>query len=821
LYIQIPEICSYFYRMDKMRTCLFILMLLLFPRIQYGQKIDSMMNVYAESFPQEKPYVQFDKNVYNPGESIWFKAYLFSGTDPSTLSKNLYTEISDAGGNLIQRKVWPLVESTAAGFFDIPAGIKISRLHFRAYTTWMLNFDTAFIYEKDIPLINPAADTARMSNASDKVLQFFPEGGDMIAGLENTVAFKATDQSGLPINIKGMLKDGTGKDILEFESEHDGMGKFLLTPDKGDSLVAEWKDDKGISHQTSLPGVKSQGVVLRVMNGNNKKVFFSVSRSSDNMEYNRLTIIGHMNQQLVYKAVVNLESNFMSGGSIAVDKLPSGILQMTVFSASNRPMAERVVFINNHDFDFEPEIVVSQKNLAKKGNNVLEISVPDTLKSNLSIAVTDMVADGKKIYDDNLVSRLLLTGEIKGYVFHPYYYFSNNSDSTAKHLDLVMLTHGWRRFKWDLLIAGKLPQIKYQPENYLSLKAEVLGIEPTRISREENIYVILKKKDSSIQMLSLPRLTGPGGKFGVSGLVFYDTAKAYYQFAVDKSLSGQTAVLFTNGLFTGYKKVRPQALPYFGWTAQDSGLLQKNRLVAQESAKTRSETDRKVQTLQGVVVTGRAKTAAQKLDEEYTSGLFSGGDAYTFDLRDDPVAMSAMDIFSYLQGRVAGLIITTNQATTSLQWRGSTPILYLNEMQVDVSQLKGTPVTDIAMIKVFRPGSGVGVGGGGGGGTIAVYTKKGSQRRVDPNVKGLDHAAVLGYSGIREFYSPDYTARPELLDVTDVRTTLYWNPWILTDKSNQRVRIQFYNNDISRKLRVVLEGFNADGKLTTVEKIIE
>src|SRR5882724_13417047 len=99
------------------------------------------------------------------------------------------------------------------------------------------------------------------------------------------------------------------------------------------------------------------------------------------------------------------------------------------------------------------------------------------------------------------------------------------------------------------------------------------------------------------------------------------------------------------------------------------------------------------------------------------------------------------DIFSYLQGKVPGLQITTGNGpggTPSLQWRGSTPSLYLNEMQVDASQLQSTPVSDIAMVKVFRPGSGVGFGGGGGG-TIAIYTKKG-EKRIDPTIKGLDQA---------------------------------------------------------------------------------
>src|ERR1700681_1797681 len=82
-----------------------------------AQKIDSMMNIYAEKFPQEKLYLQFDKKAYNPGERIWYKAYLFTGFDPSPYSKNLYTELYDAYGNLILRNTAPIIESTAVGNF--------------------------------------------------------------------------------------------------------------------------------------------------------------------------------------------------------------------------------------------------------------------------------------------------------------------------------------------------------------------------------------------------------------------------------------------------------------------------------------------------------------------------------------------------------------------------------------------------------------------------------------------------------------------------------------------------------------------------------
>ncbi|MDP4130062.1 MAG: hypothetical protein Q8939_07860 [Bacteroidota bacterium] len=801
--------------MNRKQLSLWLFIVLFIPLLVSAQKIDSMMMIYADKFPQEKVYLQFDKRVYNPGETIWYKAYLFTGFDPSPFSRNFYAEMYDASGNLLQRKTSPLSESTSAGSFEIPENFKGSRVHIRAYSTWMLNFDSSFVFEKDLRIAGIPKDSAG-SSVSEASIHFFPEGGDLVAGIENDIAFKANDAYGAPVRITGSLHDASGKDLLEFYSTHDGMGKFIITPDKSDVFYATWKDEKGIEHRTGLPPVKASGVVLRALNYS-RKLVFSVARQPDNATYEKLTVIAHMNQQLVYKAIVNLKDNFMSGGSIPVEQLPTGILQITVFDMNDNPLAERVVFVNNHNYGFDPKIRMQAKSVQRRGRNVLEIEVPDTLKCNMSLAVTDAEVDGVRDNDDNIVSRLLLTGDIHGYVKDPYYYFKNNSDTLAQQLDLVMLTHGWRRFRWDLVRECKTPLIKYPIQNYLSINADVLGVDFNRIAQDENLNLILRSKDSSTRMLDLPRITK--GRFGVTGLIFFDTARAFYQFNVNRKLSNEAAVIFNTGLNNSPRKLRSISMTLPSWSPEDSLLIRKNQMVFVQAARLRDEEKKRVKTLETVTVTGRVKSDAEKLDETYTSGMFSGGDANTFSLLNDPTANAYLDIFNYLQGKVAGLQISTVGPTPSLSWRGGTPSLYLNEMQVDAEQLKSTPVSDVAMVKVFRPGSGVGFGGGAGG-VIAVYTKKGSENKPDPSIKGLDQARLIGYSPVRQFYSPDYLRQPEL-EGQDVRTTLYWNPYILTENGNTKREFTFYNNDVTHKLRVVLEGFNEEGKLTHIEQIVE
>ena len=207
------------------------------------------------------------------------------------------------------------------------------------------------------------------------------------------------------------------------------------------------------------------------------------------------------------------------------------------------------------------------------------------------------------------------------------------------------------------------------------------------------------------------------------------------------------------------------------------------------------------------------------MDEKYTSGLFSGGDAYQFDMLNDPFALSATNIFQYLQGKVAGLQITQNGGNVSMSWRGGAPALFLDEMRTDVDMINNVNVKDVAYIKVIRPPF-VGAAGGGGNGAIAIYTRRGGYIKPEPG-KGLSNNRIEGYTAIREFYSPNYSSFNPKNEERDVRTTLYWNPSVTLNPQQRTVVLTFYNNDISKAFRVIIEGMTRDGKLAHMEQIMD
>ncbi len=784
-----------------------------------AQGLDSMIKVYAEQAPEEKAHVHFDKDVYMAGETIWFKAYLFSGFSLAAMSKNFYAELINDKGIVLQRKVYPVIESAAVGNFDIPDSLPAGNLIYRGYTTWMLNFDTAFIFQKNIVITDkngvtdnkkPAADAAKTT-----LLQFFPEGGNMVNTLESVVAFKANDEYGLPVFVKGNIVNNNGTVITSFSSVHDGMGNFALTPQANETYQAIWIDAAGKQQTTPLPQAKAQGCVLK-MSGLGKKKVFMINRTADvPAEWKNVNIIALLGQERVYKAKANLEATQVTSGTIPVTDFPSGILQVTVFSEKWEPIAERIVMINNDNYHFDAELNTPELNTNFRAKNTLEIQVEDTILSNLSLSVTD-AAIGRETYADNIYSRILMTGDIKGYVHDPAYYFSNYSDSVAANLDLVMLTHGWRRYNWSNLARGKKPILKFPNESFLSLDARVFGVTTASPLRsDEELMIFLQQKDSSVQFLQMPKVGID--KFSIPNIVFYDTATVSYQFAKDKKAEQEMSLAFGNNLYKGVKRIdftnRPVNIHI------DTSILSRTKFLADRLSRYGSKFTAGGTVLETVTVKTKVRSPLQELEDKYASGLFKGGDGYSFDLTNEP-ASGMYDIFSYLQGKVAGLQITGTGSNANVSWRGSATSLFLNEIPGDASMLSSVNINDIAYIKVLRPPF-MGSFGGGAGGAIAIYTKKGNDVKPTPGT-GLAKTIVTGYSSAKEFYSPNYKDLSASADVAaDYRSTLYWNPVILTDATRKKVKVEFYNNDITKAYRVVLEGVNEIGKMVRIEKVIQ
>jgi len=363
------------------------------------------------------------------------------------------------------------------------------------------------------------------------------------------------------------------------------------------------------------------------------------------------------------------------------------------------------------------------------------------------------------------------------------------------------------------VVKGNLPKIIYPKDtSYLSISGKVYGGTPSQLRAAGNIVLLINQKQASNQIFMVP--VHPDGTFNDPSLILFDTARIYYQLPKSKGLGDVSVQFMQNRLPPLSNNLKATGI-FYNYNTDTSGNYRHWQL-ADATAQELKYFKGKV--LETVTIKAKTKSPVELMDEKYTSGFFSGGDGYQFDLVNDPFAGSSFSIFNYLQGKVAGLQISSGNPP-SLSWRGGSPQIFVDEVPTDVDMVSGIPVSDVAYIKVMRPPF-MGAPGGGGSGAIAIYTRRGNDVKSTPG-KGLSNNTVSGYTAIRQFYSPDYSTVNEENEKQDLRTTLYWNPEVITTPAHNKVLLSFYNTDVTKSFRVVIEGMTKDGRLAHVVQVME
>ena len=591
------------------------------------------------------------------------------------------------------------------------------------------------------------------------------------------------------------------------------MGVFKLKPIAGESYQLNWTDENGKKGATKIMSAIPSGVIMNVTM-DSEKAYVTVERSFDVADnFKKMKMLVHQNQRVIYKVDFKGEERIAQKASLPIEELPTGVVQISLFTDDWLPIAERIILVNNRLHEFNAQVSVQIANVKKRGKNIIELYVKDTTAANMSMAITDaslVLPEQQTIYSD-----FLLSNDIRGRVYNPAYYFSSDADSVAAHLDLVMLTNGWRKFDWEKIKNAVLPKQIYPVEqDLMKVTGKVYANATSKLNEDLLLNLIILRKDSSKKMFFLP--VDKNGLFEDKTSFFYDTSRIYYSIN-GKSKNNSFVVHFENGLLNqSLKKLNLGADAFNNYWNDSLARIKLNSIFVEQERQKKLLAS---MTLSEVVVKSKTKSAVQILDEKYATGFFAGGDGISFDLSSDANMVAAIDILTYLQAKVPGLTINLG-GQPSATWRGSNTQFFLNEMTTTIDQVQSINITDISYIKAMRPPF-FGAMGGGSGGAISIYTKKGEYNRGgNVNSKGMEYKVLGGYSVFKEFYNPSYDKPAENFEI-DNRATLYWNPYLLTNKKSSRVRIEFFNNDISKKLQIVLEGINANGRLARVVKYIE
>ncbi len=797
-----------------------------------AQNLDSSLINFFQQSSFEKAYVHFDNSRYAAGQTIWYKAYLLSGFEPSLISKNFYIDWYDDQGRLISSSVSPINYAYASGNFQLPEKYQGKFVQAIAYTKWMRNFDSTYFFKQKFPIINNASKQEKTASIFPEIsIQFLPESGNLLLNKQNVIAFKAVNQHGLPEVVNGIIKNKAGDSISSFKTIHDGMGKFLFTPISNEPYFADWKDLTGKTHQVKLPEA-AESVNLIIEFGSNNRIFHIQRTANVPESMKNLLLVGQMNGKILFKANINLTEKESISSSLPISKITSGILQLTLFDSNKQPVCERLLFVKNNDWAFNATLQVDSLNTVKRGKNVIEIELKDSSYSNLSIAITDAELNGNP--ENSIASQLLLQGDLTGNIYKPAYYFSYNADSVNNHLDFVMLTNGWRRFKWNTILTNPVLNFPFVKDSaYQTLIGKVEGYSNKKNAKNPTINLIISAKDSSEFMITEP-MQADGG-FSAKNVVLFDTSKIFYTLN-DKNLSSKNKVKIENDFF----KVDPKIIISTNETNTDTSGLNKFLNLIEEQK--RVELLKQKTTLKEVTVYAKEKTRIKQLDVKYTKGFFSGETKNAFDMSTLQNASHTQSIYDFLTGKVPGLNIgnTIGGLATEnvVHFRGGEVSFYLNEVFIPTSDLPHIDMSSIAYIKVFDPpfaGAQTAIAATGPGSNltlpliatsaaIAIYTKIGGDlapEKTKYNTSGMDYQILSGYAPVKEFYAPSYAEKEQANTIADLRTTLLWNPWINLDKNNKKAIIRFYNNDITHSFRVILEGMDSKGKLIHINQILK
>lgn len=458
--------------------------------------------------PQEKIYIHTDNNSYFAGDTLWYKAYVLRADNlhPTDMSKLLYVELLTPDGYLVERQRIIIDHNTQSfGQFCLPDTIYSGYYELRAYTRWQLNFNSsqrkheprleahfvdqkyvsAFfrdyeglysrvlaIYDKPKKLGNYTeryiTGRPKRHQLQDKKgldVKFFPESGALVFGLKSTVAFEVLEANGKPLAIEGHLDDGT---VLKTNNE--GRGVFLYTYVDSLKHIASFSY-KGKDYTFPLPECTTTGAVI---------------------SYDALNEIAHIQSNGVVEGGVSVMCrgklvSFQKGDvrEVHATEFPTGVNEIVVYDEKGNPLASRYIFVNHQDLGNHLSLrsQIGQSRISSTLVNpdpfdevTLHLHSTSDMPSSYSVSVCDCFGDMPSFDDGNILTSLLLEGDLKGFVAHPAYYFESKDDVHRLALDLLMMIQGWKKY-------GGAFSLLHEPEKTLTIDGKVTKVETPYIER--------------------------------------------------------------------------------------------------------------------------------------------------------------------------------------------------------------------------------------------------------------------------------------------------------------------------------------------------
>lgn len=635
-------------------------------------------------------------------------------------------------------------------------------------------------------------------------IKFYPEGNDIIAGIPNAVAFKALDNAANPLEIAGEVLNEAGDIITKFKTAHQGMGVILLKPQKNEHYHVKVRY-KNNYFEYPLPKVKNSGMSFSAINNydENLNLRFYKHDPNDQLGEN-FALIAKMRGKVYWASQLSIKKD-ISLVTIPKSSFPTGVLHLTLFDSNSRPLQERLVFINHNDF-LTIDLQIDKEKIEPRDEVSVSIRANDyqnkSVTANLSAAVVDLNQVDTS-FTQNIISYLLLASDIKGKVHDPSYYFKDKSIERQQALDFLMMTHGWRRFKWEDILKQEYMVLEFLPEKGFSICGKALKAWNDKPASESQITFTIFGDDPDFIMLQAEE----DGSFCFRDLDFTDTVSVLIQTANKRGNNRDMKLNLDSGK---YPDIKP-AYEKISMNATIENYIEQSRKREQIArAYGLSGMDR---VLDEVVIEAEKEKAG---DNQYK--IYGQADA-SLNLEEIGIA-GFTNVIDFLQGQVAGVQVMGSGANARIVVRGggggyfsgidAPPLFLLDGMPVDQELIANLNINTIETIDVLKTPATTSVyGSRGANGVIAIYSKKGEYAVEKP--MGILNMQYMGYYVPREFYSPDYDTDDDRHAMPDHRSVIHWEPVITTDSSG-RASFRFHHSDLKTKVKVYVQGISQNGK---------
>ncbi len=659
--------------------------------------------------------------------------------------------------------------------------------------------------EKEIA--NAIFDLKQSTNAID--FQFFPEGGSLIAGIPNQIGFKAINASGLSVDLKGsILADNA--EITTIANSHAGMGSFYITPEEGKNYTAKLTFKDGTIKTYPLPKANSSGITLQITNQTPELINLKVIANLPYFEANKgksLFVVAQ-NNNVVYYAAKAVLTNQLISVRIPKKDFPPGIVQITLFNAENNPLSERLSFVmptNGLNLTVKTDLpAYKTRQKVKMTVNAKANNLP--IVGDFSVSVTD---EQKVPVDENsettILSSLLLTSDLKGYIEKPNYYFNKTDDKKIADLDKLMLTQGYRRFSYKEILADRFPTISYLPEQGISLTGTLRDLTGMPV-RKGALRLMVPGKPISAELV-----TTNLGVFNFQNLVFPDSSQVVISAKYNPNAANMMIIM--DGM--------PTPIPGKNKNVVDE--VKNIDTVLSAYLNNSQKQYRYLRTLKEVVIKGAPVKRVSHRDHSALSGLSPNADHL---IEADAFAGCAGMLLDCVRSRATGLTFDQDKFYVSRDYNqgGRTPVqVFLNNFPVEPRDINSVNLVELESVEVFLTDQlGTVDRAYGTKGVLVINTKKPAtgtkisrQELLDmiPK-KNIITISPMGYSKEREFYSPKYLPNAPISS-TDLRTTIYWNPKVITDATGN-FSFDFFNADGKGSYRAVVEGFDKNGNIGRV-----